>query len=194
VASVFGLSTVHLLDDELASHDFVTRFYASNWNAGLELFRSGVLQVADRAPIIRPDLAGSFDMIGFSYYCAFGVRNGQLALYPEDAPLSPLGYTIWPDGLRLILNKLHDELPGTPLLIAEYGIGTDDDNVRAAYLADGLDITHDAIVRGIPVKGFFHWTAVDNYEWLHGFDLKFGLIDINRQVKKSALTLQAETP
>ena len=193
VASVFGLSTVHLLDDEPASHDFVARFYASNWNAGLELFRSGVLQVADRAPIIRPDLAGSFDMIGFSYYCAFGVRNGQLALYPEDAPPSPLGYTIWPEGLRLILDKLHVELPGTPLLIAEYGIGTDDDTVRATYLSAGLDITHDAIARGVDIRGFFHWTAVDNYEWLHGFDLKFGIMDIDRHVRPSALVLQAET-
>jgi beta-glucosidase len=193
VASVFGLSTVHLLDDEPASHDFVARFYASNWNAGLELFRSGVLQVADRTPIVRPELAGSFDMIGFSYYCAFGVRNGQLALYPEDAPPSPLGYTIWPEGLRLILDKLHAELPGTPLLIAEYGIGTDDDSVRAAYLSAGLDITHDAIARGVDVKGFFHWTAVDNYEWLHGFDLKFGIMDIDRHVRPSALVLQAET-
>ena len=193
VASVFGLSTVHLLDDEPASHDFVARFYSSNWNAGLELFCSGVLQVANRTPIVRPELAGSFDMIGFSYYCAFGVRNGQLALYPEDAPPSPLGYTIWPQGLRLILDKLHTELLGTPLLIAEYGIGTDDDSVRAAYLAEGLDITHDAIARGIDIAGFFHWTAVDNYEWLHGFDLKFGIMDIDRHVRPSALVLQAET-
>jgi beta-glucosidase len=193
VASVFGLSTVHILDDEPASHDFIARFYASNWNAGLELFRSGVLQVADRTPIIRPDLADAFDLIGFSYYCAFGVRNGQLALYPEDAPLSPLGYTVWPEGLRLILDKLHAELPGTPLLIAEYGIGTDDDSVRAAYLSAGLDITHEAIARGVDIAGFFHWTAVDNYEWLHGFDLKFGIIDTQRNVRPSALVLQAET-
>jgi beta-glucosidase len=114
-------------------------------------------------------------------------------LYPEDAPPSPLGYTIWPEGLRLILDKLHTELPGTPLLIAEYGIGTNDDEVRAAYLAAGLDITHDAIARGVDIKGFFHWTAVDNYEWLHGFELKFGIMDIDRRVRPSALVLQAET-
>ena len=192
VASVFGLSTVHVLDDEPASHDFAARFYASNWNAGLELFRSGVLQVADRTPIIRPDLAGSFDMIGFSYYCAFGVRNGHLDLHPEGSIISPLGYAIWPDGLRLVLDRLHAELPNTDLLIAEYGIGTDDDDVRATYLADGLNITHDAISRGVPIKGFFHWTAVDNYEWLHGFDVKFGIIDVDRNVRPSASVLKLE--
>lgn len=192
VASVFGLSTVHVLDDEPASHDFANRFYASNWNVGLELFRSGVLQVADRTPIIRPDLAGSFDMIGFSYYCAFGVRTGHLDLYPEGSTTSPLGYAIWPDGLRLVLDRLHAELPNTDLLIAEYGIGTDDDDARTEYLSKGLDIIHDAISRGLPIKGFFHWTAVDNYEWLHGFDLKFGIIDKDRNVRPSASVLKFE--
>ena len=78
------------------------------------------------------------------------------------------------------------------MLIAEYGIGTDDDDVRATYLADGLNITHDAISRGVPIKGFFHWTAVDNYEWLHGFDVKFGIIDVDRNVRPSASVLKLE--
>ena len=63
------------------------------------------------------------------------------------------------------------EIPGTPLLVAEYGIGTDDDDVRAAYLTRGLEVVHDAIDRGVDVRGFFHWTGVDNYEWLHGYDV-----------------------
>ena len=84
------------------------------------------------------------------------------------------------------------ELPGTPLLVAEYGIGTDDDAERAAYLARGLEVAHDAIARGIDVRGFFHWTAVDNYEWLHGYDVAFGIIDRDRNVRPSALVLQRE--
>ena len=52
---------------------------------------------------------------------------------------------------------------GTPLLVAEFGIGTDDDQVRAAYLQRGLDVVHQAIERGVDVRGLFHWTAVDNY-------------------------------
>jgi beta-glucosidase len=132
-------------------------------------------------------------MIGFSYYCALGVREGQLTRFPENALLSPLDYSIWPNGLSLVLDRLHDELPTTPLLIAEYGIGTDDDEQRAQYLADGLRITADALERGVDVKGFFHWTAVDNYEWLHGFDIKFGIIDRDRNVRPSAMVLTRET-
>ena len=83
-------------------------------------------------------------------------------------------------------------VPGTPLLVAEYGIGTSDDSERAAYLDRGLQVTSDAIGRGVDVRGFFHWTAVDNYEWLHGYDVQFGIIDRDRNIRPSALLLQRE--
>ena len=192
VASIFGLSTLELLDDSPATNEFATRFYNANWNAGIGLFRDGVLNFADRDPIVRPDLQGSFDLLGFSYYCANGVRNGDIVPYPETNDPSPLGYSIWPDGLGLVLDRLHTELPNTPLLIAEYGVGTGDDSLRTEYLRAGLDITHDAIARGIDIRGLFHWTAVDNYEWLHGFDLQFGIINADRTMKPSAKLLQRE--
>ena len=192
VASIFGLSTLELLDDSPATNEFATRFYNANSNAGIGLFRDGVLNFADRDPIVRPDLQGSFDLLGFSYYCANGVRNGHIVPYPETNDPSPLGYSIWPDGLGLVLDRLHTELPNTPLLIAEYGVGTGDDSLRTEYLRAGLDITHDAIARGIDIRGLFHWTAVDNYEWLHGFDLQFGIINADRTMKPSAKLLQRE--
>jgi beta-glucosidase len=92
-----------------------------------------------------------------------------------------------------VLERLHTQVPNTPLLIAEYGIGTANDTERAAYLTAGLDITHAAIQRGIDIRGFFHWTAIDNYEWLHGYDLQFGIISRDRVVKPSAQILRAET-
>jgi len=192
VSSVFGLTTLVALDDTADTQRLVDTFYASNWDAGLGLFRDGVLQVPGRDPVERPDLAESFDMIGFSYYCAFGVRGGRLVAHPPEQPRSPLGYSIWADGLRLTLDRLHATVPGTPLLVAEYGIGTDDDEQRARYIDDGLAITHDAIQRGIDVRGFFHWTAVDNYEWLHGYDVRFGLADADRNVRPSADVLRRE--
>ena len=91
-----------------------------------------------------------------------------------------------------MLDQLHTEVPTTALLVAEYGVGTDDDDLRAAYIERGLEVTHDAISRGIDVRGFFHWTAVDNYEWLLGYDVSFGLIDRDRNVRDSATVLQRE--
>lgn len=192
VASIFGLSPIVALDHDPATHARVESLQAGLWAPGIELQRDGVLRTRHRPPVERPDLAGAFDLVGFSYYAAMGVRAGQVTNHPADAPLSPLGYGIWADGVGLVLDRLHAELPGTPLLVAEYGVGTDDDSQRAAYLARGLEVVHDAIGRGVDVRGFFHWTAVDNYEWLHGYDVAFGLIDRDRTVRPSAQVLRRE--
>jgi beta-glucosidase len=192
VASIFGLSTAVAHDDVAATARLVDRVYEVNWATWLDLFREGTLRVRGRDPVERPDLAGSFDLIGFSYYSTIGVRAGTLVPHPNDAPVSPLGYGIWADGLGLVLDRLHAELPGVPLLVAEYGIGTEDDGARAAYLERGLQVTNDAIARGVDVRGLFHWTGVDNYEWLHGFDVSFGILDRDRNVRQSARVLQRE--
>jgi beta-glucosidase len=192
VSSIFGLSTEVALDDDPETQAKVETFRATNWDAGLGLFRDGVLRIPGRPPVERPDLAGSFDLIGFSFYATIGVAAGRMATYPPDAPPSLLGYTIAADGLALVLNRLAAEVPGTPLLVAEYGIGTDDDAMRAQYLREGLAITKAAIDRGIDVRGFFHWTGVDNYEWQHGFDVSFGIVDRDRVVRPSAQVLAAE--
>jgi beta-glucosidase len=192
VASIFGLSAIVAQDDDPESAHRADQLHGALWSPGLGLFREGVLRVPGRPPVERPDLAGAFDLLGFSYYAGMGMAGGRIAVHPPDAPVSPLGYGIWADGLGLVLDRLHAEVLGTPLLVAEYGIGTDDDEVRAAYLERGLGVVHDAIERGIDVRGLFHWTAVDNYEWHHGDDVAFGIIDRDRRVRPSARVLQRE--
>ncbi len=192
VASIFGLSGMEALDEAPKTTRLARLLDDLNWRAGLELFSEGVLRIPGLEPVERADLAGSFDLIGFSFYSTMGIRDGALVPYPADAPVSPLGYAIWADGLGAVLDRLHEIVPGTPLLVAEYGIGTSDDNQRAAYLQRGLQITSDAIARGINVRGLFHWTAVDNYEWLHGFDVQFGIIDRDRNIRPSGRVLQRE--
>jgi beta-glucosidase len=192
VASIFGLSCEVLLDDDEATTKTARSLSAVNWDPAIGLFRDGVLRIPGREPLERPDLVGCYDLFGFSYYATTGVAHGQVVRYPADAPASPLGYAIWAEGLGLVLERLHHELPGTPLLIDEYGIGTGDDTQRVHYLEVGLQVVHDALRRGIDVRGLFHWTAVDNYEWLHGYEVSFGIIDADRRVRPSALLLAQE--
>lgn len=192
VASIFGLSPVVAQDDGEETDRAVSTMHDIFWAPGLGLFADGVLRVRHRDPIERPDLAGAFDMIGFSYYSAMGIKQGRTAVHPPDAPVSPLGYGIWADGVGLVLDRLHQLLPGTPLLVAEFGVGTDDDDLRARYLSRGLEVVNDALARGVDVRGLFHWTAVDNYEWLHGYEVHFGLIDRDRNIRDSAAVLAAE--
>lgn len=194
VASIFGLAAHVAHDDTSATRSLIDFLDAGLWRPGIDLFRDGVLRSRGREPIERPDLAGAFDLIGFSYYMALGVADGALATHPIGARVSPLGYGIFPEGVGLVLDRLHAELPGTPLLVAEFGIGTADDRERADYLARGLEVVHQAIARGVDVRGLFHWTAVDNYEWLHGYDptAAFGLIDRDRNIRPSSVVLAAE--
>jgi beta-glucosidase len=97
----------------------------------------------------------------------------------------------WSGGLRLVLDRLHADLPGKPLLISEYGIGTADDAERCRFIQDGLRIAADAIGRGVDLRGFFHWTGVDNYEWGLGFSAQFGLFDVDRAPRPSAQIIAA---
>jgi beta-glucosidase len=184
VCSIFGLSYAVALDDHPDTLAACEKYYRNNWDRGLALYRDGVLTTRDGEVIERPDLQGCFDYIGFSYYSCFAFREGQfIGVYPEDTPRSPLGYGIWADGLGLVLDRLHDEVPGAPLIVSEYGVGTDDDHQRADYVTRGLEMAHAAIGRGVDVRGFFSWTGVDNYEWTHGYDVKFGIIDADRKPK-----------
>lgn len=191
VASIYGLSPGVAQDDDPATLALLDRFDGSMWRSWIGLVRDGVLQVRDRPPVERPDLAGCFDLLGFSYYSVLGFAGGSMAVHPPGARVSPLGYGIWAEGLELVLDRLHAELPGTPILVAEYGIGTDDDEQRADYLRRGLDVVAAALDRGVDVRGFFHWTGTDNYEWVHGYDVRFGIVDADRNVRPSAEVLRS---
>ena len=134
-------------------------------------------------------MAGSFDLVGFSYYSAYGIADdadNPFVPYPADARVGPLGYAPWSEGLGIVLRRLADELPGRPLLIAEHGVGTTDDEWREEVLRASLAEVASAAADGVDVRGFFHWTGIDNYEWLHGFDVPFGLFDRDRKPRDSA--------
>jgi beta-glucosidase len=161
------------------------------WGSWIRAMRDGVLAVPGRPAREVPDMAGSFDLIGFSYYYALGVGPDlSTRPYPTGSKVGPLGLAPWAEGLRVCLDRLASELPDRPIVIAECGLGTwtaeDDDEWRCRYLEDCLQITLDAIDAGIDVRGFFHWTGVDNYEWNLGYDAAFGLLRRDRTAKPSA--------
>jgi beta-glucosidase len=192
VASIFNLSGVHGVG--AGAEPVAAVFDAALWGSWLGVVREGVLRVAGREPVACSELAGVFDLVGFSYYSALGVRaDGTLVPYPEGAPVSPLGYGIWPQGLREVLDRLHAELPGRPLLVCELGLGTGADEERCRYLSEGLEIVRGALADGVDLRGLFHWTGVDNYEWLHGYDVSFGCIDGDRRPRGSHELLATAT-
>ncbi|MGW1194463.1 family 1 glycosylhydrolase [Streptomyces sp. NPDC002536] len=144
------------------------------WGAWLNLART-------------PRYENAFDRYGFSYYFTAAVSpSGDLLPYPAGEPVGPQGYAAWAPGLGEVLTRLNTELPGKRFLVAEIGYGGDDDTVRAAYLQAALDQVRNAIAGGMDVTGVHFWTGVDNYEWLNGYDVPFGLFDRNRAPRPSA--------
>lgn len=154
----------------------------------IRALRDGVLAVPGLPEEEIPEMAGSFDYIGFSYYGATTVyADLSQGPYPADARPSPLGYAPWSEGLGVVLRRLADELPGRRLLVAEHGVGTDDDDWRTEILDASLGEVDRAVADGIDVAGFFFWTGVDNYEWTFGDEVPFGLFDRDRNPRRSAL-------
>jgi beta-glucosidase len=195
--TIFNLSPVHAAwpsgdERERAPAQANARLFDDViWRSWTRALTDGVLSVPGRPERVVEDMAGSFDLIGFSYYNALSVHADlSTGPFPADARTGPLGYAPWAEGLGVVLRRLADDLPGRPLVVAECGLGSptrdDDDAWRAAYLDECLGQVRDALADGVDVRGFFHWTGVDNYEWTHGFDVAFGLIDRSRNPKGSA--------
>ncbi|MGH2683984.1 MAG: family 1 glycosylhydrolase, partial [Actinomycetota bacterium] len=187
VATLHRLSPVHRLGGSDRSGEVTRVAEQAIWTAPIRAMRDGILAVPGLAEEEVPDLQGSADLFGFSYYSAMGIgEDGSVVPYPPDARVGPLGYAPWSEGLGVVLHRLDEELPDTPLLIAEHGVGTDDDRWRVDTLRESLGQVDEAVGDGVDVRGFFHWTGVDGYEFSSGFGVPFGLFNRDREAKPSA--------
>jgi len=187
VASVHNLNPTYPADDRLETAVLLDALDDVTFRCWIGAERDGVLRVPGTDPVEDPAFTEAFDMVGFSYY-GTSTRNAESRVgpYPPGTPLGPIGYSPSSEGIKVVLDRLHAELPGKPLLVSEHGVGTTDDAVRCAIVERSLGLVRDAIAEDVPVKGFFHWTGVDNYEWTHGYDLPFGLFDRDRNPRPSA--------
>ena len=192
VATIHNLSPLFSVDDSVPAAHHTRDIDELMWGVWMRADRDGVLALPGRAVEPVADLRECCDLVGFSYYSANAVgRDRSFSAYPSNARVGPLGYAPWSEGLGIVLRRLHDELPGRPLLICEHGVGTDDDEWRTDVLRESLAVVDDAIDDGVDVRGFFHWTGVDNYEWTFGFDVPFGLFTRDREPRPSAAMLAA---
>jgi beta-glucosidase len=127
-------------------------------------------------------VAGTQDYIGVNYYSSDHVsfdlrRPGELfarRFYPQGSDLSEVGMNAnVPEGMRTAIRWAHSF--GLPIYITENGIEDATDSIRPRYLAQHLHQVWEAINTGSPVRGYYHWTLVDNFEWERGWTQRFGL-------------------
>ena len=152
-------------------------------------------------PFVRPGDLGTIavpcDFLAVNYYTRAILRGGpEMECGGEPATLPPpanaectdMGWEIFPEGLRDLLVRVHQDYRPARLLIAENGCSYTDapgpdgrirDERRIRYLRDHLAQAQLAMTRGVPLQGYFTWSLLDNFEWQFGYDQRFGLVGVD---------------
>lgn len=120
-----------------------------------------------------------------------GVQNYARALWgdkgllppPAGAKLNGMGTEIYAPSLAGSVRYAH-AASGVPILITEHGLFTDTDAERAAFIPAALTDLQKVIAEGVPVKGYVHWSLMDNFEWVMGYKPKYGLCSVDRTTFK----------
>ena len=109
---------------------------------------------------------------------------------PDGAELTQMNYEFYPEALEHVIRKVAEDFKGD-LIVTENGIATADDKRRIAFIEQALSGVQNCIRDGLPVKGYFHWSLLDNFEWQKGYSMTFGLIAVDRttQTRKPKASL-----
>jgi len=125
--------------------------------------------------------AAGDDFLGLQIYTAQRFGADGLIAPPADRQTLAHGMERRPEALGAAIRHASSVLPGTPLLVTENGIATADDADRIAFTGDALAGLAGAIADGADVRGYVHWSLLDNFEWMLGFAPTFGLVAVDRQ-------------
>ena len=150
-----------------------------------------------------PEAKGTQDYLGVNYYTremvAFDLTKSTTmfgrGFYRKDAELSETGYLAnEPEGLFEVL-KWGRQF-NLPMIITENGVEGSEDNFRRRYLIQHIHQTWRAVNFNWPVKGYFYWTLVDNFEWERGWTQRFGLwgldLPTQKRIRRPSVDLYAE--
>ena len=125
-------------------------------------------------PFIKDD-----DFLGVQNYTRTLVGPREELPVPEEAERTQMGYEFYPEGLEHVIRRVAADFSGT-LYITENGVVTDDDERWVHFIRVATEGAAACIRDGIPVKGYFYWSLLDNFEWQLGYEKTFGLIAVHR--------------
>jgi beta-glucosidase len=145
----------------------------------------------DRWPVaparFRRIVEATCDYIGIAHYwgqmCSFDAGRPRDQFIRRfnvpDRPVTDMGLSADPRWMRQVLNEMRAF--GKPVYITENGLASDDDGWRRRFITETLSNVLLAIGDGVDVRGYFHWTNTDNFEWARGYSVRFGLIEVDRK-------------
>ncbi len=174
----------------------------------LDWMMNGVALAAVTDGVFRPPIGrwdkmteavDALDYIGIDYYgrdmVAFDIKQPGM-FFARRFPMPGAEYSMdgWgevcPDGLYRLLMRLSKY--GKPIIVTETGIPDNTDAQRPRFLITHTAAVHRAIREGAPVKGFFHWSLLDNFEWAEGYAARFGLYHTNFETQERTLKRSGE--
>ena len=162
------------------------------------------IQDGDLATINAP-----IDVLGINFYqpAYVSAKPGEpaapdqpgsegIAYRAPDGPVTDMNWAIEPSGLTRLLKRIHDDYPGTAMLITENGAaypevpaadGGVHDARRIDYLDGHLRACHDALAAGVDLRGYFVWSLMDNFEWAEGYAKRFGIVHVDYATQERVL-------
>lgn len=148
----------------------------------------------------HPDWPGHLDFMGVQYYARIGVTGSPGALPGVDAtPCLPgtleagcvsvldetkwvptMRYEYYEEGIAEILRDFSGRWPDLPMSVTESGLATEVGRRRAEHIVRSLEQIALARDAGVDVRGYYHWSLMDNFEWNEGYEPRFGLYRVDR--------------
>jgi len=138
-----------------------------------------------RAEIYAPWLAAArkSDYVGVQTYTRGRVGPDKDLGPAPGVELTQMGYEFWPEALEQTIRYAAAETK-VPVYVTENGIGTEDDTRRVEYIKRALAGVGNCLRDKIDVRGYIHWSLMDNFEWVFGYRPKFGLVAVNRETQQ----------
>ena len=142
---------------------------------GIDLSIPGARPVRRRGEALR----GASDFLGVNYYTRWMVSlvGKEPRRARPGAAVSDLGWEVYPEGLEQALEEC--AAFGLPLYVTENGIADAADRLRPEFIHQSLAALDRARSRGVDVRGYFHWSLLDNFEWSDGYHGRFGLCAVD---------------
>jgi beta-glucosidase len=119
------------------------------------------------------------DFVGFNYYFS-DYYTGLFKRENPKTPLNDLGWYMEPEGLYPLLLRIWSRYK-KPIIVTENGVADANDEYRRWWIEESIVAMQRAMSEGVKIKGYFHWSLLDNFEWADGFWPKFGLVEVDRE-------------
>ena len=186
-------------------HNFINRYFLDPIFRGE--YPDTVLNfIGEFAPKVAPDdmqtISAPIDFLGVNYYTrnvlAYDASDpiGSRTVHQAGKLHTEMGWEVYPEGLYEILKWVHEEYGAIPLYITENGAafpdapdahGEVDDPLRVDYIRTHLEQAHRALQEGIPLRGYFYWSLMDNFEWAFGYSKRFGLLYVDFETQRRTM-------